>query len=44
MIYIDPPYNTGKDFIYKDNYKDNLENYLEVSGQVFNPERVLMLN
>ena len=33
-IYIDPPYNTGKDFIYKDNYKDNLENYLKISGQV----------
>ena len=33
MIYIDPPYNTGKDFIYPDNYKDNLENYLELSGQ-----------
>jgi len=34
MIYIDPPYNTGKDFVYKDNYKDNLKNYLEISGQV----------
>ena len=34
LIYIDPPYNTGKDFIYSDNYKDNLENYLELSGQV----------
>jgi adenine-specific DNA-methyltransferase len=34
MIYIDPPYNTGKDFIYPDNYKDNLENYLERTGQV----------
>jgi adenine-specific DNA-methyltransferase len=34
MIYIDPPYNTGKDFIYSDNYKDNLENYLELTGQV----------
>lgn len=33
-IYIDPPYNTGKDFIYSDNYKDNLENYLKISGQV----------
>ena len=33
MIYIDPPYNTGKDFIYSDNYKDNLENYLELTGQ-----------
>lgn len=29
MIYIDPPYNTGKDFVYKDNYKDNLGNYNE---------------
>jgi adenine-specific DNA-methyltransferase len=34
MIYIDPPYNTGNDFVYKDNYKDNLKNYLEQSGQV----------
>ncbi len=34
MIYIDPPYNTGKDFIYKDNYKDNLRNYQEVTGQI----------
>ncbi len=33
MIYIDPPYNTGKDFVYKDNYNDNLTNYLEISGQ-----------
>lgn len=33
MIYIDPPYNTGKDFVYKDNYKDNLANYLELTGQ-----------
>lgn len=36
MIYIDPPYNTGKDFIYPDNYQDNLENYLELSGQTQN--------
>ena len=34
MIYIDPPYNTGKDFVYKDNFKDNIKNYLEVTGQV----------
>ncbi|MEG1736740.1 MAG: DNA methyltransferase, partial [Odoribacter sp.] len=33
MIYIDPPYNTGKDFVYKDNYNDNLSNYLEQTGQ-----------
>ena len=29
MIYIDPPYNTGKDFIYKDNFIDNIKNYKE---------------
>lgn len=34
VIYIDPPYNTGKDFVYKDNYKDSLENYFELTGQV----------
>lgn len=34
MIYIDPPYNTGKDFVYKDNYKDNLKNYQKVTGQI----------
>ena len=38
-IYIDPPYNTGKDFIYKDNFKDNLENYLELTGQLVTGER-----
>ena len=37
-IYIDPPYNTGKDFIYPDNYHDNLENYLKISGQVLDSE------
>lgn len=34
MIYIDPPYNTGRDFVYKDNFHDNIKNYLEVSGQL----------
>jgi len=34
MIYIDPPYNTGKDFVYKDNFKDGVQNYLEQTGQV----------
>lgn len=33
MIYIDPPYNTGKDFIYPDNYQDNLDTYLRYTGQ-----------
>jgi adenine-specific DNA-methyltransferase len=40
MIYIDPPYNTGKDFVYKDSFKDNIKNYKEQvqeSGKA-NPE------
>lgn len=37
-IYIDPPYNTGNDFIYKDDYADNLQNYLKLSGQVVDSE------
>jgi len=34
MIYIDPPYNTGNDFVYHDNFRDNIKNYLEITGQV----------
>jgi len=34
MIYIDPPYNTGKDFVYKDDFHDSLENYKRITGQV----------
>ena len=33
MIYIDPPYNTGKDFIYPDNFTDTLDAYLKLTGQ-----------
>jgi adenine-specific DNA-methyltransferase len=33
LIYIDPPYNTGNDFIYPDNYTESLETYLEYTGQ-----------
>ena len=32
MIYIDPPYNTGKEFIYPDNYTEDLQTYLEYAG------------
>ncbi len=40
MIYIDPPYNTGKDFVYKDDYRDNIKNYKEMTNQTTkaNPE------
>ena len=34
LIYIDPPYNTGKDFVYRDNYKDGIRNYLKITGQL----------
>lgn len=34
LIYIDPPYNTGKDFVYPDNFQDSIRNYLEITGQV----------
>lgn len=33
MIYIDPPYNTGSDFVYKDDFKQSAEEYIEASGQ-----------
>ena len=34
MIYIDPPYNTGKDFVYTDDTKDNINNYKKITKQV----------
>ncbi len=34
MIYIDPPYNTGNDFVYPDDFSDSLRNYQEYTGQV----------
>ena len=34
MIYIDPPYNTGKDFVYPDDFRDSIRNYKELTGQV----------
>lgn len=34
MIYIDPPYNTGKEFIYPDNYQESLETYMAYAGLV----------
>jgi len=44
IIYIDPPYNTGRDFVYKDNFKDNIKNYLEQTGQVDNEGNRLSTN
>ncbi|HAT7642596.1 TPA: site-specific DNA-methyltransferase, partial [Enterobacter asburiae] len=40
LIYIDPPYNTGKDFVYPDNFQDNMKNYLEMTGQTEDGVRI----
>lgn len=40
LIYIDPPYNTGKDFVYPDNFQDSIRNYLELTGQVEGGARI----
>ncbi|WP_281509029.1 site-specific DNA-methyltransferase [Lactobacillus taiwanensis] len=44
MIYIDPPYNTGHDFVYKDNYHDSYENYLKETGQLDDEGNVTTTN
>ncbi|AZO94945.1 DNA methyltransferase [Halocella sp. SP3-1] len=44
IIYIDPPYNTGKDFVYNDDFKDNLNNYFEITGQFDNEGNKLSTN
>ena len=36
VIYIDPPYNTGKEFVYPDRFQDNLDTYLKYTGQIDN--------
>jgi adenine-specific DNA-methyltransferase len=40
MIYIDPPYNTGKDFVYPDDFRDSISNYLKVTGQKDGENRI----
>lgn len=44
LIYIDPPYNTGKDFVYPDNYKEGLDTYLEWTKQVNEEGKKLSTN
>lgn len=44
MIYIDPPYNTGKDFVYKDNFTQDNEEHKEESGFVDEYNRRLVVN
>ncbi len=40
LIYIDPPYNTGKDFVYPDNFQDNIKNYLKLTGQLEGGQKI----
>ncbi len=44
LIYIDPPYNTGRDFIYDDDFKDDAESYLAQSNQTDEAGRRLIAN
>ena len=44
MIYIDPPYNTGQDFVYRDDYTESVQNYLRVTGQADEAGRRLSAN
>lgn len=44
MIYIDPPYNTGKDFIYEDDFSEPLETYLKRTGQMDEAGRQMTTN
>jgi adenine-specific DNA-methyltransferase len=40
FIYIDPPFNTGNEFVYPDDFKDNIRNYLELTGQVESGKKI----
>ncbi len=44
MIYIDPPYNTGNDFIYPDNYSESLRTYLQYTRQVDSDGKIFATN
>ena len=44
LIYIDPPYNTGHDFVYPDDFADSISNYLTITGQVDGNGRRLSSN
>jgi adenine-specific DNA-methyltransferase len=44
LMYIDPPYNTGKDFVYKDDFQDNIKNYLMLTGQIDSDGRKISSN
>lgn len=44
LIYIDPPYNTGNDFVYPDDFRDNIKNYQMLTGQIDSDGRKITSN
>jgi len=44
LIYIDPPYNTGGDFVYRDDFQHNIKNYLMLTGQIESDGRTISSN
>jgi adenine-specific DNA-methyltransferase len=44
LIYIDPPYNTGNEFVYSDDFQDNIKNYLMLTGQIDSDGRNISTN
>ena len=40
LIYIDPPYNTGNDFVYPDDFRDTIGNYYSITGQIENQTKL----
>jgi len=40
LIYIDPPYNTGNDFVYPDDFSEGITNYLQLTGQLDGGRRI----
>ena len=40
LIYIDPPYNTGNDFVYPDDFTDGIRNYMELTKQIANGRKI----
>ena len=44
MIYIDPPYNTGNDFVYRDDFKQRAEDYAKTSGQIDEDDERMITN
>lgn len=44
LIYIDPPYNTGKDFVYQDNFRDSIRNYLALTRQTDSADQKITSN